>query len=354
MKKTLIAMAAIAAMGAASAQTTNTMYGLVDLFAQSNNNGSTSTTSVGSGGYSTSRLGIKGETNLGDGLKAIGMMEASVDASNPSATTLGNRGASVGVAGSFGTVSLCNQFTGYAMSFFNDATEYDGFSPVWVGNFNYGYAPGTKSIHTDRVWQGHSLQYTSPTVNGFNVNVMVAPGGNSAGAVAANTTYAIDNDKTSQTFGQVVGNKAVAARGADMYTSVGVNLAISGLAFALGWETDNVGATGVTTSASNLSVAGKAGAASLYLGVNTASNGKNKENGYMVTAAVPLSGTWSVQGGYAASTTDLATELKVTGTTAVLLNDMNKQTRAYVGVKQQAVSGSDNSTSVLAGVRYSF
>ena len=110
----------------------------------------------------------------------------------------------------------------------------------------------------------------------------------------------------------------------------------------------------MTTTASNLSVAGKAGAASLYLGVNTASNGTNKENGYMVTAAVPLSGTWSAQGGYAVSTTDLATELKVSGTTAVLLNDMNKQTRAYVGVKQQAVTGSDNSTSVLVGVRYSF
>jgi predicted porin len=129
-----------------------------------NVNNSQAGTTISSGGYSTSRFGVKGEVKV-DGLTFDGMVEAGVNASRPSATTLGSHGANLGVTGSMGTIRLGRQFTPYAMSFFNDATEYDGFSPIWSG----GFAADGLIGHADRVWQSNSISYTSPTFSNFNL-----------------------------------------------------------------------------------------------------------------------------------------------------------------------------------------
>jgi len=318
MKKTLIAMAAVAAMGAASAQTTNTLYGVADAYLGSSTAGGMT---VASGGYSTSRFGIKGGTDLGGGLKGSYMMETKVDLARPTATVMGNRGASAGITGSFGTVSMGTQFTGYTMSYFNDATEFDGFSPTW-------WSGSVVGIHADRVWQNNSLQYTTPTVGGFNANLMIAPNGDKADGFDASS-----------------------------YSSAGVNVAVGGVSLAAGWESNKPKAatgTGVTTTAWNVSAAAKAGAATMFVAVNGADNGTNKDAGWMVSTAIPLDGTMSVQAGYAAEATNFAKEIKTTATSLVLLNDINKQTRLYGGVVQTTATGADNGTYVLVGARYSF
>jgi predicted porin len=83
MKKTLIAIAAIAAMGAASAQVT--AYGKLDagIF-----NTAAGGTVVGLSGYETSRFGIKGEQKMG-GLTLSGQLEGKV---NDSATRVDGEG----------------------------------------------------------------------------------------------------------------------------------------------------------------------------------------------------------------------------------------------------------------------
>ena len=330
-------MAAVAAMGAASAQTSNTVYGVADAYVGSSSAGGMT---VASGGYSTSRFGIKGSTDIGGGLKGSYMMETKVSLTNPNAslnvmncndlvvqcpvdgaTVLGNRGASAGISGSFGTISMGNQFTGYTMSYFNDATEFDGFSPTW-------WSGSVSGIHADRVWQNHSLQYTTPTVGGFNANLMIAPNGDKSEGFDASS-----------------------------YSSVGVNLAVGGVSFAAGWESDKPRAptgAGVTTTAWNVSAAAKAGAATVFAAFNGADNGTNKDAGWMISTAIPLDGTMSVQAGYSAEATNFAKEIKTTATSVVLLNDMNKQTRLYGGVVQTTRTDADNGSYVLVGVRYSF
>jgi len=313
MKKTLIALACIASAGLATAQSSNTVYGVVDLAVV--NNTDTGTT-VSSGGFSTSRLGFKGEADLGSGLKGVYKIEAKVDASNPSATTLGNRGASFGISSGFGTVSFGREFTPYAVSYFNDATEYDGFSPIW-------YSGMVGGIHGDRVWSSHSISYTSPSVNGLTVRGMYAPAGK-------------DADK----------------KDLGTYMGFGADYTMGVLTFAGGYESDD--ADGTTTTAWNIAVAAKISDITVSGSYNVADNKTNKDTGWMVTAAVPLGDGLSVEGGYASEVTDLAKAVTRSAFSAVLIKDLSKQARLYGGFVRASVTGSDDQNTIKAGVRFSF
>jgi predicted porin len=84
MKKTVLALAAIAASSAAFAQSSVTLYGVVDASVESvkGNTAGKGTTfnRVSSGNLATSRLGFKGVEDLGGGLKAKFQLEATVNA----------------------------------------------------------------------------------------------------------------------------------------------------------------------------------------------------------------------------------------------------------------------------------
>ena len=126
MKKSLIAIAALAAVGAASAQSSVTLYGLADVYV---GQGKTSTTdgdgaktvtkSTGfnSGGLQGSRVGVKGVEDLGNGLKAVFNYEMGFDAidghltANDSSDVGFGRRAVVGVQGGFGSVLLGRDYT---------------------------------------------------------------------------------------------------------------------------------------------------------------------------------------------------------------------------------------------------
>ena len=62
MKKSLIALAVLAASGAAMAQSAVTLYGIADIWVGSTKSGvgAASVTQVGSGGFNSSRFGIQG------------------------------------------------------------------------------------------------------------------------------------------------------------------------------------------------------------------------------------------------------------------------------------------------------
>ena len=76
MKKTLIALAVLAASGAAFAQSSVSLYGIADIALTKAKGTSAQLTS---GGVSTSRLGFKGTEDLGGGLKAIFLFEEGID-----------------------------------------------------------------------------------------------------------------------------------------------------------------------------------------------------------------------------------------------------------------------------------
>lgn len=151
MKKSLIALAVLAsAAGAASAQSSVTLFGIVDAGIQAGRGagaGSADRVQLASGAYNSSRLGFRGTEDLGGGMSASFWLEAGVNNDNGSGvtTSTNNQGAS-GVTGGGGltfnrrsTVSLNGGFgevrlgRDYTPQFWNLAV-FDPFGSFGVGN----------------------------------------------------------------------------------------------------------------------------------------------------------------------------------------------------------------------------
>lgn len=114
MKKSILALAVLGAFaGAASAQSSVTIYGIVDASVSSIDNGADKTTALDSGNNAVSRIGFKGVEDLGNGLKASFVLENGFDVSdgsqNGDGTGAFSRLAYVGLGGAFGTVRLGRQ-----------------------------------------------------------------------------------------------------------------------------------------------------------------------------------------------------------------------------------------------------
>ncbi len=179
MKKTLIALAALAATGAAMAQSSVTIYGVIDAAYTSVNNtgvGSTDNTGMTSSNNATNRLGFRGSEDLGGGLKANFQIETGFSTDAPGGTTLGDRGAWVGVSGGFGEVRLGRE---YSTTFWSGFL-YSPFGTGGVGN-NFGFAARVLAYQItgqgnvdpaatgsqNAIWNNNSITYSTPRISGF-------------------------------------------------------------------------------------------------------------------------------------------------------------------------------------------
>ena len=274
MKKSLLAIAALTAFaGAAQAQSSVTVYGILDVgvMGQSNSNminGSTGGASAGlggnasktsprngnsfgfmSGGESTSRLGFKGEEDLGGGTKAIFQLEQQFSSANGSENGSGlpgNGTSSVGMGNlsntadssktgqlfngmayaglsndKYGTLTMGRQLTLMA----DNIGAYDPipsaqFSPLGI----YGAYGGGGT--TDNGRANGAFKYKQ-NIMGFNIGALYAPGGyagaNSVGqrlegqigyekatwGIVASTAYQADSTNLGGvTYGTATGTSA--------------------------------------------------------------------------------------------------------------------------------------------------
>ncbi|MBY4599000.1 porin [Ottowia caeni] len=141
MKKSLIALAVLAASGAAMAQSSVTLYGVADagvvkLNGQSTQMGSSST--LNNGG---SRLGVRGVEDLGGGLKAGFNFETGLSLEDGSTATAGagfwGRAANMWVGGNWGTFKMGRTLT---PSFYGAAAwELTGTANYSVVGNTFGY-----------------------------------------------------------------------------------------------------------------------------------------------------------------------------------------------------------------------
>jgi predicted porin len=139
MKKSLLSLAVLATFavgGAAHAQTSVQVYGLLDAGIEVlNHSSATQGTNVKviSGGKNTSRWGLRGSEDLGGGLKAVFNLEGGIlmDTGNLDGV-LFKRQANVGLEGAFGKVVIGRSFT----------TTYDlviAFDPLgYAPNYSWG------------------------------------------------------------------------------------------------------------------------------------------------------------------------------------------------------------------------
>ena len=194
MKKSLLALAVLGAFaGAANAQSSVTIYGIVDtgVVYQSKvatpTGGTGSKFSLNSGVIQGSRIGFKGTEDLGGGLSAVFNLEAgfsndtgALDDSKTS-NTLFRRKSVVGLAGNFGSVLLGRQ-TDFAdtISSYTSVQDFGG----WTGaaGHNLDRLEGTRT--------NNSISYTTANLNGFTGNLMYGFG-ETAGQTSAGQAFGI-------------------------------------------------------------------------------------------------------------------------------------------------------------------
>jgi predicted porin len=187
MKKATAALFAFPFLaGAAHAQTSVTLYGIVDsgLVYINNQSGHANLETI-TGQTNGSRWGLRGSEDLGAGLKAIFTLENGFDSSNGKLLQGGRefgRQAYMGLSSeSLGTFTMGRQRD--AMSQYIGRNISATSMWAWVGTH-----PGDFDNLNDNFRDNNSLKYVSPHVYGLQAIALFAPGG-VAGNFATNRIY---------------------------------------------------------------------------------------------------------------------------------------------------------------------
>lgn len=195
MKKSLLLLTVLGASGCAHAQSSVTLSGTVDVYANRATGSLTSRSQVSSGGNNTSKVILRATEDLGGGLTAgfwlesgmladTGTFQASNSNNQPSGTTTApagtqgltfNRRSILILAGPWGEMHMGRDWS----------PTYDAFTarfdPFGVGSgigVNY-----TASINTNSVRVSNDLTYITPRFYGLAANIQHWAGENASGAV---------------------------------------------------------------------------------------------------------------------------------------------------------------------------
>ncbi|MDE2394506.1 MAG: porin [Burkholderiales bacterium] len=165
MKKTAFALAALAFIGTAAAQSTVQLWGVMDADVAQFRQGGLSKTMVTSSGNAGSQIGFRGTEDLGGGMAAGYWLEASILNSNGGGLGGGgalafNRRSTVGLSGAFGEIRLGRDYT---PSFINHAV-FDPFGTAGVATgSNITVGGGANGVAGDNaataVRANNSIQY---------------------------------------------------------------------------------------------------------------------------------------------------------------------------------------------------
>ncbi len=166
MKKSLIALAVLAASGAAMAQSSVTLYGVLDTGLTYSKGEESVYGMTHVGGNVNSRLGFRGVEDLGNGLKATFNLEAGMGVDDGTDYFTGSgmafrRTSTVGLEGGFGSVRLGRMLTSSYLA----VSRYDAFGDTGIGASlawnipQTGYAARTEN----------AISYSSPNFSGFKI-----------------------------------------------------------------------------------------------------------------------------------------------------------------------------------------
>jgi len=203
MKKSLIALAALAAAGAVSAQSSVTLFGIVDVnYAHySVGNGGGHVNLLTNSGYNSARLGFRGTEDLGGGLAASFWLEGSLSPDDGNAAGLMfRRRSTASLSGNWGELRLGRD---YVPSFWN-LTVFDPFGTNGVGTV-VGFKARLSTPLAAMGPAGTAFSTADPTVVRSDnlVQYFLPP---NLGGFYGQISYAFD-EKTSSDAGQYYGGR---------------------------------------------------------------------------------------------------------------------------------------------------
>jgi len=331
MKKSLIALAVLAASGAALAQSSVTVYGRVDASVgtidQNSHNtsgvvtGSDSTSKLFSGGtagLTTPRLGFMGKEDLGGGLSATFKLEQRIDIDTGALQDPSFKGeSSVGLAGGFGAFRLGRMTTPFddarALSNKYNVFDSNGFTPTAAA-----FKQGVKDYASRN---NGMIRYDSPSFGGF------------AGSI-------------SHAFEQTAGKD-------DTITSLMVGYKTGGLTVALGYQDEKTKQEYTSLVAAydfgNFALSGG------YQNAKADAAASGKDNEYNVGVEVPF-GAFKFSLGYAAGENKVA-GVKTSESSGFGLGvryALSKRTDVYGVFTNNQTTNLESGQSFAVGVRHNF
>ena len=357
MKKTLVAVAAMAAVTGAMADVT--ISGFIDqawntVRSTTANGASTTVKSLGNNGIGQDSLGFAVSEDIGGGMKAFGAVNLIMNVTTPSQGVNTDNGSGIGIKGPFGTIVAGQSYT-----------------QVWQTTSNSdasGWGTGVGNVHgvgTGGV--GGGIGYALPEfVSGLGVTIEHGPG-------EAATGYGNYNGAgIKYTSGGLYAGYAMG-----QYTATG-GAALAAVARAAGvagaaavpaeWTTaPAMGSTAATTEAvtagskssiSALAVSYDFGMAKVFVGYNTNKSGGDvdqTQNSSTYGIAVPF-GAASI--GVALSSANYknaaATNVSANGTRLLGKYTLSKRTYAYFQYGTQKITGGASATGNGIGLTHSF
>jgi predicted porin len=343
MKKSLVALAVLAASGAAMAQSSVTLFGVVDAAYAVGKGSISNKTRLVNSGMNSSRLGFRGVEDLGGGMKASFWLEAGVanddgqgsgsSAQNQAQTAANagtqgltfNRRSTVSLEGGMGEIRAGRDYTPQFWS----ETAYDPFGTNGIGTNVAAFKGGLTGIRAS-----NSIAWLSPSMGGAKAWIQTYMGEN------ASTAAKVGNGNAYRlTFDQ--GALSVALAGSKTTT-----------------------AAGVTNDTSNVGGSYDLGVAKLMaLSMTTKITGLADLKGSLIGVAVPMAG-----GTFRASSaqSDRAGN-KQKQTSIGFINPMSKRTDLYatyarlansggsaVGLYGAATAANASSTGYEFGIKHAF
>lgn len=320
MKKSLIALAVLAASGAAMAQSSVTLYGIADVWVGRTSvttaaGVKTNTSVLQSGGLGGSRLGFKGTEDLGGGLKAVFALEQGVAVDTGAGGTF-NRQSYVGLAGGFGQVTFGNTWT--AMDDILGASN---------SGFDSGLSASNNVLKVQALYSsnpGNTIKYVSPSFGGFS--------GGFSHSLKENSL--------------VTGHEGI--------TDFSLSYSAGPVAANFAYQVQNGAAADTKLTALNGSY--DLGMAKLLASYGSVKYPVGKSTDFQFGADVPLSSAMTLSAGYAQSKEDAAAGgQKRTGYGLAVGYSLSKRTTTYAGFRQAKVKNSAAKDSVIAaGIRHTF
>jgi predicted porin len=331
MKKSLVALAVLAAAGAASAQSSVTLFGVADLGYQYGKSATNSLSRMGQDGIASSRLGFRGTEDLGGGMNASFWLEAGIspDSGVGGGTNVNNqvggavaaggglifnRRSTVSLGGGFGELRLGRDYTA---TFWN-YTVFDPFGTNGVGTTRTLAGNGAATSIAGNLTQvraSNAFGYFLPgNLGGFYGQFQWYKGENLSNAAAAKT------------------GDGYALRGGFANGPVNVALAVGQLK------------TGAATSHDTWNLGGSydLGVAKLMGHYDAQDNTAGvKQTGYLLGATMPL-GAGELKGSYSVSKTNAATSPKSTQWAVGYVHNLSKRTAVYATLARVGNSGGAN------------
>lgn len=339
MQKKLIALAVagLASTGVFAADNV-TMYGVIDAaMVNVNGTGLKGGYSFAAGGLAASRIGVKGEEDLGGGTKVLAVLEYQLDTMNNTGMGSTNgminsstlaRQQMLGLTGNFGTFATGRlQTAGYDFTVKYDALGGSTLSPVQnltVGKFLIGGIAGLARANT-------AVAYISPDMGGVKL---------AANYALVNQPYVVNNSATG------IDRQAAWLLAADYNNGpFGVGLVWAKLDTANGFNNATPGVAATAFVAANGSVTKEwALGASYNFGVATVKASYqagskdctattvcgNTNKAYGLSAAIPA-GPGVLALGWGKTSISTADQANSSGYTVAWLQPISKRTTAYFG-----------------------